>query len=142
MWTYWIMRRSTLKPDQNGEYYRNLGWKKTRTGQRSQHKFLLGTNKKEAEARNALLERVWQPIEERYGAAAEWGGFAFEVAKAIAKGETEIPYERRKDMSSVPGVAWCYERDTDYARAFNQMQAAFPFIKLVPESPDAYQRGV
>ena len=82
--------RTKLKPDQNGEYYRNLGWKKTRTGQRSQHKFLLGTNKKEAEARNALLERLWQSIEERYGATTDWDEFALEVAKAIANGETEV----------------------------------------------------
>ena len=48
------MRETKLKPDKSGVIWRNLGWKKTRTGQRSQAKFNLGTNTKEAQTRLAL----------------------------------------------------------------------------------------
>ena len=58
-----IMRRTTLKPDKTGQYYRNLGRKRSRSGKDCQHKFMLGLNRNEAEARNALLERLWQSIE-------------------------------------------------------------------------------
>lgn len=64
------MRETSLKPDKNGVIWRNLSRKKTRTGQCSQHKFNLGTNRKEAQSRVALLKPLWQTIQEREGGDA------------------------------------------------------------------------
>jgi hypothetical protein len=136
------MRKTTLKPDQNGEYYRNLGWKRTRTGNRGQHKFLLGTNRKEAEARNVLLERVWQTIEDKQGQHAEWSEVTLDIGTAIAKGTNEVRITRREILSSIPGVGTCFERDMDYARRIGQFRTEFPFINFIPESPEEYHRGV
>jgi hypothetical protein len=113
------MRRTPLKPDKSGQYYRNLGWKRTRTGHRGQHKFLLGTNKKEAESRNALLERLWQSIEERDGEGATWSEFTLNIGIAFASGKTEVLIERGKTQSYIPGVESCHINDATYARQVN-----------------------
>jgi hypothetical protein len=39
-------------------------------------------------------------------------------------------------------VEWCYVDDATYASAVNDAQMKYPFIRFVPESPEAYQRGV
>ena len=136
------MRRTALKPDSNGQYYRNLGWKRTRTGQRGQHKFLLGTNRKEAEARLLILERLWQSVEERQGKKAEWTEFTIKVGTAIARGETEIPYEQDKGPSTIPGVAWCYERNEEYVRSFNRHRLPYRSSNSFPRHPRHTSAGV
>jgi hypothetical protein len=90
------MRETSLKPDKNGVIWRNLGWKKTRTGQRSQHKFNLGTNRKEAQSRFALLKRLWQTVQEREGEDATWSEFTLKVGTVIANGKTEVVVDRQK----------------------------------------------
>jgi len=136
------MRETSLKPDKNGVIWRNLGWKKTRTGQRSQHKFNLGTSRKEAQARLVLLKRLWQSIQEREGQDTSWSEFTLKIGTVIASGKTEVVVEHRKTKSYVRGVEWCYVDDATYASAVNDAQTKYLFIKFVPESPEAYQRGV
>jgi hypothetical protein len=136
------MRETSLKPDRNGVIWRNLGWKKTRTGQRSQHKFNLGTNRKEAQYRFAILKRLWQTIQEREGEDATWDDFTLRVGTGIASGKTEVEIEHRKSKSYRQDAEWYYVDDATYARSINDVQMKYPFVKFVPESPDAYQRGV
>ena len=60
----------------------------------------------------------------------------------IASGKTEVVVEHRRMKSYIPGVEWCYLDDATYARSINDLQMKYPFVKFVPESPEAYQRGV
>ncbi|MGA2255436.1 MAG: helix-turn-helix domain-containing protein [Thermoguttaceae bacterium] len=138
------MRERNLRPDKNGIIWRNLGWKKTRTGQRSQHKFNLGTNKKEAQARFAILKRLWQSLEEREGEKATWTDFALAMGTALASGKTEVEIDRPKLTIERDGVVIesCYRSDADYAREVNSARDRYPFIKIVPAVLEAYQRGV
>lgn len=136
------MRRTTLKPDKTGQYYRNLGWKRSRNGNVGQHKFMLGPNRKEAEARNALLERLWQSIEDRLGERAAWDEFTLSIGTTIARGQTELLLQRRSlGLSYISGQGECYENDSDYARRLNDLQMQYPFVRLLPDSVDAYHRG-
>ena len=51
------------KPDKQGKYARQLGWKINDSGNKVQHKFRLGTNKREAERRDSELRQIWEAIE-------------------------------------------------------------------------------
>ncbi|QGQ22003.1 hypothetical protein F1728_04530 [Gimesia benthica] len=75
------------KPDRQGQYVRQLGWKRNDSGRKIQHKFRLGSDRREAERRDGLLRQLWEEIE---GAATEqeplWNEFTLDLARAIAKG--------------------------------------------------------
>jgi hypothetical protein len=60
-------RTHDLKPDPNGRYRPYLGWKEGLDGERRQHRFNLGSDKREAESRFALLRSLWEQNCERYG---------------------------------------------------------------------------
>jgi hypothetical protein len=59
---------SLSKPDREGQYARQLGWKVNGRGKRVQHKFRLGSDKSAAAVREALLRRVWDIVERHAGA--------------------------------------------------------------------------
>ena len=50
--------RRIWKPDLRGYYTRQLGWKLSGTGKRQQHKFILGTDRREAERRDRKLQEL------------------------------------------------------------------------------------
>ncbi len=52
-------------PDKQGHYARQLGWKRSTTGKKVQHKFRLGRDRQVAEVRESLLRRIWEAIERR-----------------------------------------------------------------------------
>ena len=58
-------RRTTWKPDHSGQYPKQIGWKLSASGKRTQHKFRLGTHQREAERREARLRALWDVIERR-----------------------------------------------------------------------------
>src|SRR3954454_20298700 len=60
-------KRPELARDSRGYYKRDLGWK-VKDRKFVQHRFLLGKNKAQAEARNERLERVWDAVEEHWAA--------------------------------------------------------------------------
>ncbi len=84
-----LRRRKEWKPESNGLYTRNLGWKLDhRTGRYSQHKFYLGTDLKQAERRRQRLEELWELIEQRapIGEKPTWTSIGLKIAKALARG--------------------------------------------------------
>ena len=60
-----IPSRSRLqwKPDPRGYFTRQIGWKISRSGKTQQHKFILGTDRREAEARERKLRELWDQFE-------------------------------------------------------------------------------
>ena len=61
--------RLTWKPDSRGYYTRALGWEYSKSGKLQQHKFLLGTDRKEAERRERKLRELWETFERTCGEA-------------------------------------------------------------------------
>jgi len=81
-----IRTRSRWRPQQDGQFARQLGWKKGPSGKRIQPKFRLGTDLKEAKRRECMLTDLWEHIEQRSDAgAAVWPAEALDIAKQIAR---------------------------------------------------------
>lgn len=78
--------------------------------------FYLGTNEPEAQIRAIRLGQLWEAIKDR---PDPWEGMAFEVGKAIARGETEIPV-----APSSLGTFTTMER-------IAKLQADFPMTRFV-----------
>jgi hypothetical protein len=60
-------RRTAWRPDRQGRYARQLGWKVNEQGKLVQHKFYLGTDERQADRRNHKLEELWDRVEELWG---------------------------------------------------------------------------
>jgi hypothetical protein len=88
------------KPDSKGRYTRDLGWKVREDGQHVQHRFTLGIDPVEAEARYLRLGHVWQAVEGRWNRAGRktpkplWDAVTLKVGMAVAKGESAVTFTR------------------------------------------------
>ena len=60
-------RKNDLRPDAKGRYRPYLGWKDAEDGVRRHHRFNLGSDCKEAEARMARLRELWAETEKLGG---------------------------------------------------------------------------
>ena len=127
-----MRRRKGWKPESNGQYTRNLGWKLDhRTGRYSQHKFYLGTDLKQAERRRQRLEELWELIEQRapIGEKPTWTSIGLKIAKALARGELQIVVERGNNAPKA------------YASYLHRLATAYPMVSFVPEEALAYAEG-
>jgi hypothetical protein len=99
-----------LKPDGDGIYYRELGWKPAKEpGKYRQHKFYLGSDRTEAQLRYLRLDQVWAATEKRWTKEQEpgralWDETTLQIAKAISRGESSC----RLDLPR-----WTVEVDSD-----------------------------
>ncbi|QDU96273.1 hypothetical protein [Lignipirellula cremea] len=123
--------RRTWKPDPRGYYSRQLGWERSRSGKLQQHKFLLGTDRKEAERRERKLSELW----DTFAASCQedrplWPDDLLIIAKRIAKGTPEIPIPRGPS-----------EKQHQYAARIQRMQAKYPVVLFLPEDQHAYEVG-
>ncbi len=55
--------RRKWAPDPRGYYARQIGWELSKSGKLQQHKFLLGTDRKDAESRERKLRELWDAFE-------------------------------------------------------------------------------
>ena len=118
-------QRKAWKPESNGQYTRNLGWKlDEKTGKYTQHKFYLGTDLKQAERRKQRLEELWEHIERTHTGEGKptWDSMTLKIAKALARGEVQIVVERQ----------WPNSPEA-YARYLHRLATAFPMVSFVPE---------
>lgn len=123
--------RRTWKPDSRGYYARQIGWELSKSGKLQQHKFLLGTDRKEAERRERKLRELWDTFSQ--GCDDErplWPEDLLVIAKRIAKGIPEIPIPRGPS-----------ERQCDYAARIQRMQTKYPVILFLPEDQHAFEIG-
>ncbi len=123
--------RRNWKPDPRGYYSRQIGWERSKSGKLQQHKFLLGTDRKEAERRERKLRELWDRfVEGNKDTRPLWPDDLMVVAKRIAKGIPEIPIPR--------GVN---EKQCNYAARIQRMQAKYPVILFLPEDQHAFEVG-
>lgn len=129
-------RKTDLKPDAQGRYRPYLGWKIGEDGIRRQHRFNLGTDRKEAERRIARLRELWAENEKAAGEPT-WFPFALSAANQIAQGIYRIPYHL--------DVAYAEQMEdpvTEYAQMINVLRGQFPSLEIVPADPDLYAESL
>ena len=121
------------KPDSQGQYVRQLGWKLTPKGSKGQHKFRLGTDRPEAERRDARLRQLWETIErDCCDGQPLWDDLTLEIAKQIAKGVINV------DLDPVSTEELPYA----YAERLQSIQNRFPFLRFSPSDEKRYTRGL
>ena len=74
--------------DKSGQYRRDLGWKKTGSGNRSQQRFYLGHDKDSLLLPERRLEQFWTALEryfwhERDGEDCLWEEWSLALAKKL-----------------------------------------------------------
>ncbi|MEK6238262.1 MAG: hypothetical protein N2C14_26400, partial [Planctomycetales bacterium] len=129
-----MVTRSRLawKPNSKGYYERNIGWKQTKNGKLQQHKFLLGTDLREAQKRERKLRELWEEYERgRREKRPLWPPGLLDVAKKVAKGAAEVAIPRKPN-----------EMQMTYADRIRRLQSAFPVITFVPVDFHAHEVGV
>jgi hypothetical protein len=127
-------RDRDLRPDAQGRYRPYLGWKKGADGVRRQHRFNLGTDRKEAERRLAKLRELYED-NCKAGGMDCWTPLGLRFAEKIAQGEFRIPYPVGSEdyYGEDPLVA--------YAQWLHRERWRFPSVDLVPEHPDIYEKS-
>ncbi len=123
------MRQTQLKPGRDGQYTRNIGYKLTRSGKRSQPKFYLGSDRKAAERRLAKIVELWEHIEKGSDEPV-WGDFELRVAKGMARGELQVPVK--------PNL---HDNGHVYLVHLNLMSARYPMVNFVPTDRKLAQEG-
>lgn len=128
-------RNRDLSPDPQGRYRPYLGWKIGEDGKKRQHRFNLGTDRKEAERRLAKLRELY---DENCLVVREdlWSPLALSYAEEIAKGRHRITY-------FPPPPELCIEDPvTDYAQMLQVDRDRFPSLDLIPSDPVLHAESV
>ena len=106
-------RRSSWKLDNQGQYAKQIGWKLSASGKRTQNKFRLGTHQREAERREARLRALWDVIECRISdfdfEEPQWTPLTLDWAKQVADGTYPPlaalePGELARNATGVPSL--------------------------------------
>lgn len=123
--------RRKWAPDPRGYYARQIGWELSKSGKLQQHKFLLGTDRKDAESRERKLRELWDAFEKSCQEPRPlWPPALLAVAQRIAKGIPDIPVPRAP-----------HELQHQYAARIQRMQAKYPVICFIPADQHAYEVG-
>jgi len=127
-------RNRDLRPDPQGRYRPYLGWKIGEDGVRRQHRFNLGTDKREAERRFVKLRELFDENLRVYDAGDEdiWSPLALSYAEKIAKGKYRISYP------PLPPDGGYTDPLLEYAQMVHTVRGWFPSLELVPEDPALY----
>ena len=122
--------RKSWKPQRDGQYARQLGWKRGSNGKLIQPKFRLGSDVREARRREMMLTYLWEYIEQHAATTpVTWPEEALEVAKQIAReGRVSIP-RREQEPNSL------------YAGRVVRLAERFPKIPFLPADAEAFERG-
>ncbi|MDA9778774.1 helix-turn-helix domain-containing protein [Rubripirellula sp.] len=114
--------------NRNGDFERNLGWKITKNGKRSQPKFYLGDNEKDALKRLGRIAELWEHIEATRK-DPRWYDNELDWAKLLARGELQIPID-----------SWG-ESPHSYVVGLNMMSARYPMINFVGADEAKLKKG-
>ncbi len=130
-------RNRDLRPDPQGRYRPYLGWKVGVDGERRQHRFNLGTDKREAERRFAKLRELYDENLRVYGSGGQelWSPLALSYAEKIARGEYRISYP------PLPPDGGYADPLLEYAQMVHTVRGWFPSLDLVPEDPALYEES-
>ena len=128
-------RDRDLRPDAQGRYRPYLGWKLGPDGVRRQHRFNLGTDRKEAERRFAKLRELYED-NCRAGGDEFWTKLGLSFAEKIAQGQSRISF-------LPPSPNACIEDPiTDYAWSLQVERDRWPSLDLVPSHPNVHAASV
>lgn len=130
-------RKYDLRPDEKGRYRPYLGWKIGDDGVRRQHRFNLGSDRKEAEARMARLRELWAETEKLGGDEPIWTAFTLYAAELVSKGNYKISYPFHTET-----VTQVDDPVAEYAQLIHVMREQFPSLDLVPAEPELYAEGL
>lgn len=131
-------RKTELRPDAKGRYRPYLGWKAGDDGVRRQHRFNLGTERKQAEARMSRLRELWKEVEKvAEEAESIWTPFTLYAANLIAEGIYKIPYPYDPSVSEQ-----VEDPVAEYAQVVHVFRGWFPSLDLVPAEPELYAEGL
>ena len=123
--------RRNWKPDSRGYYSRQIGWEHSKSGKLQQHKFILGTDRKDAERRDQRLRELWEQFESSSQQERPlWPRDLLAIAKQVAKGHTEVTLTRYGD-----------EQPEDYAYRLKFLQTKCPVAILKPDDEQVYETG-
>jgi hypothetical protein len=114
-----------LKPDGDGIFYRELGWKPAKEpGKFRQHKFYLGGDRTEAQVRYLRLDQVWTATEKRWVRDKEpgrplWDETTLLIAQAVSRGESacrlDLPQWAVVDeLDAATMVCWLQDLQKDF----------------------------
>jgi integrase len=114
-----------LKPDGDGIFYRELGWKQGKEpGKFRQHKFYLGGDLTEAQVRYLRLSQVWEATEKRWVREGEsgrplWDETTLAIAQAVSRGESECRLELPRwaivdESDAATMVCWLQDLQKDF----------------------------
>ncbi len=146
-----ITRRRELKPDSKGYYRPYVGYKGlSQTGdpketiglalnphrqQWRQHRFNLGTDKREAKRRYARIQELYAESCQ-VAENDEWTEFALYAAGLIAKGVYCIPFPfDRQWLDAMQDPA------AEYAQLVELSRSRYPSLEIVPEDAALYESG-
>lgn len=118
----------SMHPDGSGQYRRDLGWKKSSSGKRTQHRFYLGHDEDAAALAERRLVKFWAAIEryfeqERDGEDCIWEGWSLALAKQIADGAMVVQAEAPEHIQ-----AQVEQEPTIIAGWFNMLKEYFGTI--------------
>jgi len=149
-----IRTRKTWKPQPDGQYVRQLGWRRSRNDKLVQSKFRLGTDLREARRREMMLAELWERVEQ--DARAEpvtWPEEALDLAKQIARGgRARIPkregepnslylYRVLKLAKQLPGIPLLPADEAAFRQAADERtRSATEFVELYEQASDAVRR--
>lgn len=127
--------RREWKAGSDGNFARQLGWKWSSSGKQIQHKFRLGSNRREAERRDARLRQLWDTIERRVCEfeldGPLWNELTLDWAKQIAGG-TFPPRVQIKPN----------ENPREYASRLLQLRYSFAGFPLDPHDVATFEIGL
>jgi hypothetical protein len=146
-----------------GRYHRTLGKVLNERGEVGPKKFLLGTDRRQAEEANCRLERLWGEVVAEHGATVRWmndiGGLLGD--SDMISGRVDPQSRRRLDL----GPIWRAEsliiaealrrgqhqivvppgqdeaRPSAYVERLNYLRRTFGVITFIPESWELYSAG-
>jgi len=115
--------RKSWKPNNQGVYERQIGWKTSRNGNRVQHKFRFTCVLKEAQRREHRIVELWERIEATtIGRNPQWTDVTIEIAKQIAAGRMPIQIQKEDGEDSVA-----------YVQRVRRLRDRFPTMGILPE---------
>jgi hypothetical protein len=134
--------KNILSRNVNGQYQRDIGWKRVGPGDYRQHRFYLGRDRAQAHIRALQLEAVWDAVCKAWSRdrrpeepRPQWRPETLVIAQTVARGETAVRLDHRAGPDDEPdcdvdAVAWVY-----------QLRKDFPMVTIDLEDLAAQQRG-
>src|SRR5438105_3585540 len=91
--------------DRSGQYRRDLGWKVTSSGSRTQQRFYLGRDEDDASLAEKRLEQFWTALERYWGDYREgeclWEDWSLAIAKQISDGKMVVSADLPQNLQVV-----------------------------------------